>query len=138
MKNKLSNLLNKLRNATYKFMYGRNGVDQLSNFLIKVSFVFIILCLFLKGYARLVFELLFWATVIYSYFRILSKNVYKRQAENNWFVSKSNYLKTRFSQRKQYRFYNCPKCKTHLRVPRGVGEITITCKKCGYKFDKKA
>ena len=138
MKNKLSNFFSKLRNAIYKFMYGRNGVDQLSNFLIKISFVFIIPCLFLKGYARLIFELLFWIIVIYSYFRILSKNIYKRQQENNWFISKSNYLKTRISQRKQYRFYDCPKCKTHLRVPKGVGEITITCKKCGYKFDKKA
>ena len=138
MKNKLSNFFSKFRNAIYKFMYGRNGVDQLSNFLIRVSFVFILPCLFLKGYVRLAFEILFWLTIVYSYFRILSKDIYKRQQENSWFVSKMNYLKTRVSQRKQYRFYDCPKCKTHLRVPRGVGEVTITCKKCGYKFDKKA
>lgn len=138
MKNKLRNFFTKFRNATYKFMYGRNGVDQFSNFLVKISFIFILPCIFLNGYPRLILMLLFWITVIYSYFRIFSKNIYKRQQENNWFISKSNYIKTRISQRKQYRFYDCPKCKTHLRVPKGVGEITITCKKCGYKFDKKA
>lgn len=138
MKNKLKNVFAKLRNATYKFMYGRNGVDQLSSFLITASLVILIPSVFLNGYVKLVFYVLFWATVIYSYFRILSKNVYKRQKENLWFVNKMNYIKTRISQRKQYRFYNCPKCKTHLRVPRGAGEITITCKKCGYQFDKKA
>lgn len=128
----------KIRGAIYRFMYGRNGVDQLSNYLIIFSFIFLIPTLFLTGKLRAVFLILFWVTVIYSYFRIFSKNIYKRQQENNWFISKLNYNKQKFSQRKQYRFYDCPKCKTHLRVPRGAGNITITCKKCGYEFDKKA
>ena len=39
---------------------------------------------------------------------------------------------------KKYRYFSCPKCKMRLRVPRGVGNVTITCKGCGEKFDKKA
>ena len=39
---------------------------------------------------------------------------------------------------KKYRYFTCPQCKKRLRVPRGVGNITITCKGCGNKFDKKA
>lgn len=138
MKNWFKNLGNKIRNGLYKFMYGRNGVDQFSNFLIKISFIFIIIPIFVRGYVGLIFNLLFWIIIIYAYFRILSKNIYKRQSENTWFINKINYLKTRFTQRKQYKFYNCPKCKTHLRIPRGVGKVTITCKKCGYEFDRKA
>lgn len=138
MKNWLSNIGSKIRGAIYKFMYGRNGVDDLSNFLILISFVALLPSLFIKSNVAYIFTGAFWIIVIYSYFRIFSKNIYKRQRENNWFISKKNYFKTRVSQRKQYRFYDCPKCKTHLRVPRGVGEITITCKKCGYQFDKKA
>lgn len=134
----MKNIMAKIRGAIYRFMYGRNGVDQLSNYLIIFSFIFLIPTLFLTGKLRVVFLILFWVTVIYSYFRIFSKNIYKRQQENNWFISKLNYNKQKFSQRKQYRFYDCPKCKTHLRVPRGVGNITITCKKCSYEFDKKA
>ncbi len=138
MKEKFRIFLEKSRSAIYKFMYGRNGVDELSNFLLRLCFVFLIPCLFLKGYARLVFYLLFWISVIYSYFRILSKNIIKRQKENAWFKGKMNYLKKRFYDRKQFKYFDCPKCKTHLRVPKGAGEITITCKKCGYEFDRKA
>lgn len=138
MKNWFKNIGNKIKNAIQRFMYGRYGFDELSNFLLRISFIFIIPCIFVKGSVVIIFYLLFWATIIYTYFRMLSKNIYKRQAENTWFINKRNYIKQRFSQRKQYRFYDCPKCKTHLRVPRGAGKITITCKKCGYQFDRKA
>ena len=30
----------------------------------------------------------------------------------------------------------CPKCKKRLRVPRGVGSITITCKGCGHQYEQ--
>ena len=138
MKNKFKNILSKISGALYKFMYGRNGVDALSNFLIRISFIFLIPTLFTKGYLRLAFLVLFWVTVILSYFRIFSKNIYKRQQENNWFINKTNYYKMRISQRKQYKFFDCPKCHTHSRVLKGAGNITSTCKKCGYQFDKKA
>ena len=45
---------NKIRNWLYKFMYGRNGVDTLGKDLFYVVIFFIILNLFLKGYARLI------------------------------------------------------------------------------------
>lgn len=131
-------MMNKIRNYLYKFMYGRNGTDQLSSFLLLLSFIFLIPTIFIRSDVRLVFVILFWITIIYCYFRIFSKNISKRQQENNWFISKTNYIKTRISQRKTYKFFDCPKCKCHLRVPRGAGEITITCKKCGYQFDRKA
>lgn len=131
-------MLNKIRNFLYRFMYGRNGVDQLTLFLIIFATVFIIPTYFIRTKIRLLFLGIFWFIVLYAYFRAFSKNLYKRRAENQKFVNKTNYIKTRFSQRKTYRFYTCPKCKTHLRVPKGVGKITITCKKCGYQFDKKA
>jgi len=137
-KDRLRRLTNNLRSGLYKFMYGRNGVDLFSQFLLRFSFVFLLPSLILKGIAKNVFYSIFLVIIIYTYFRILSKNIYKRQRENTWFVSKSNYLKQRITQRKQYRFYDCPKCHTHLRVPKGAGSITITCKKCGYQFDKKA
>ena len=128
---------NKIKNAIYKFMYGRYGIDEFGNFLIRIGLFILIPTIFIRGNLRIILDILFWVITIYAYFRMLSKDVYKRQAENNWFLSKMKYNKTRISQRKTYRFYDCPKCKTHLRVPRGAGKITITCKKCGYQFDKK-
>ena len=131
-------MLNKIKNKLYQFMYGRYGVDQLTKTLMLSSMVLLVIASFFNNYFRLVVIVLFWIITIYCYFRIFSKNIYKRQSENNKYLSKVNYIKTRLSQSKNYRFYNCPKCKTHLRVPKGVGKITITCKKCGYQFDKKA
>ncbi len=131
-------MLKKIKDKLYKFMYGRYGVDQLGQALMWLSFIVLLPGLFITSNIRQIFNLLFWIIIFYEYFRMFSKNIYKRQAENNWYVNKVNYLKTRFKQRKTYRFYNCPKCKTHLRVPRGVGSITITCSKCGHQFDRKA
>lgn len=131
-------MLNKIKTKLYNFMYGRYGVDQLGQTLMWLSFIVLLPSIFITSNVRYIFNLLFWLIIFYEYFRMFSRNIYKRQAENNWYVNKVNYLKTRFKQRKTYRFYNCPKCKTHLRVPRGAGNITITCSKCGHQFDRKA
>lgn len=38
---------------------------------------------------------------------------------------------------KTHSYFNCPKCNTELRVPKGKGKIMITCPKCGEKFIEK-
>ncbi len=129
---------NKFRNWLYKFMYGRNGIDSLTKDLFYPIIVLLIVNIFLSGYARLIVTIVIWALIIYTYFRMFSKNVSKRRQEAYKYENKKSYLITRFKQRKQYRFFDCPNCKTHLRVPRGSGNITITCNKCGTKFDRKA
>ena len=129
---------NKFRNWLYKFMYGRNGIDSLTKDLFYPIIVLLIINIFLSGYARLIVTIIIWVLIIYTYFRMFSKNVSKRRQEAYKYENKKNYIITRFKQRKQYRFFDCPNCKTHLRVPRGTGNITITCNKCGTKFDRKA
>lgn len=131
-------MFKKIKGWLYKFMYGRNGADDLSRALLLLSIIVLLPSSFIKNNIRIVFLVLFWIIVIYSYYRMFSKKLYDRKKENDWYVGKINYIKLRFSQRKNYRFFDCPKCKTHLRVPKGVGKITITCNKCGYQFDKKA
>ena len=42
-----------------------------------------------------------WILIIYMYFRIFSKNIAKRKAENAKYLSKRNYLQTRINQRKE-------------------------------------
>ena len=131
-------MLNKIKGWLYKVMYGRNGADDLSRALLILSFVALLPSYFISSNLKYVFYGLFWLIILYSYYRMFSKKLYNRKKENDWYLNKTNYIRLRFSQRKTYRFYNCPKCKTHLRVPKGVGKITITCKKCGYQFDRKA
>ena len=119
-------------------MYGRNGTDSLNRALFIPIVLLFALSMFTQGNVRIIVSLFAWALIIYMYFRTFSKNIVKRRKENDWYERKINYIKTRARQAKQYRFFTCPNCKTHLRVPRGVGKITITCKKCGTKFDRKA
>ena len=83
--------------------------------------------------------------LIYSYFRVLSRNRSKRYAENlkyltlqNKVVDWANRYILRFNQRKQYRYFRCPQCGQQLRVPRGRGKISITCPKCHNQFIKKS
>ena len=91
---------------------------------------------------------LYWlglAAIVYSYFRILSRNTRKRYSENLKYLSYQNRVTTwfgkqqvRFKQRKDYHYYRCPQCGQQLRVPRGRGKISITCPKCGHQFIKKS
>lgn len=120
------------------FFTGRNGMDSLSSTLSWGSIIVMLLSGFIgAGWLRSMLYYLSLAGLIYAYFRVFSRNLSKRQAENRAFVSWKNQCKQRWQQRKTHRFYRCPKCKTVLRVPRGKGKISITCRSCGEKFVRK-
>lgn len=124
----------KIRN----FFAGRNGVDDLSNVALWGAVIVMIINIFVSvDWLNSVLSVLSWGGLIYGYFRILSKNVAKRRAENWAFVSWKDKIRQRWQQRKTHKFYNCPKCRTTLRVPKGKGKISITCRKCGEKFIRK-
>lgn len=127
-----------------RFMSGRNGSDQFSGFLGIVSVVLVLL----GSMMGQKYGILFWlgvATIIYCYYRILSRNIQKRYAENLKYLAclgaVQGYLSTRmlrFKQRKQYRYFRCPHCGQEVRVPTGRGKISITCPKCDTHFIKKS
>ena len=134
-----------MKERILRFMAGRNGNDALNRFLLILGLVFMLLSLLLPGALGRFFYPLFLATLIYSYYRMLSRNLYKRQAENAWYWKKRNQvigsvrlLKERWLQRKDYRFFSCPSCRTMLRVPKGRGKIKIVCRKCGTSFVRKS
>lgn len=147
-----------MREKITRFMQGRYGVDEFSRFLTGFSFVWIVLELITRN--RL-FEIFFWVTVIYLYYRILSRNYGRRQQENSKyltlryrFVSKWNQLvhpngyqaksnrvdkwKQEMQQRKIYHIYKCPGCGQKIRIPRGKGKIAVTCPKCRTEFIKRS
>ena len=129
-----------------QFMIGRYGVDDLSRAQIIVSMVLLLVSTFLSAFFRV--NILYWlglALLIYSYFRILSRNVSKRYEENQRYLNakyravvKKNNLKKRWAQRSTYRFFKSPQCKQTVRVPKGRGKICITCPKCKTEFIKKS
>ena len=128
-----------MRNRLSTLMVGRNGPDQLAIVVMAAAIVFYLLESLLKLYVLSFIPVLLLA---YALFRIISRNISKRQAENARFMqfwrkfrSSSAARKERFSQAKDFRFFTCPSCKAKLRVPRGKGKIKITCSKCGQRFD---
>ena len=39
---------------------------------------------------------------------------------------------------KEHVYFKCPSCGQQLRVPRGRGRITVTCRACGASFQEKS
>ena len=125
-----------------RFMYGRYGIDSLGKFLVALAFITILLAnIFESG----LFSLLSWFFLIYAYFRMFSRYVYKRSAEIQTFLSKTSGIRNWFykqknlmSQRKTHRIFKCPTCKQKIRVPKGKGRIEIRCPKCNTKFIKNS
>ena len=69
----------------------------------------------------------------------------KRTAENAKYLDFTRNFRTNFSQffvrlknMKKYKYFRCPECKARLRLPRKVGEVTVTCGKCHHQFKQKA
>lgn len=130
-----------MREKLQRFMWGRYGNDRFNQFLMIVAIV----CLVLSLFGLNIFYLLGLGLMVYAYFRMLSRKITKRAAENQWYLRKE--LKVRswwsgskkaFAERKEYRIYKCPNCKQKLRVPRGKGRIAIRCRKCGTEFIRKS
>ena len=131
-----------MREKFARFMAGRCGIDQLNRFLSVLSLVLMILAVVFNGtrLSQLVWLLAF-VLLILVYARMLSRNLYKRSAENSRYMrmrmsvsGKLEMIKVRWAQRKDYKFFTCPACHTTLRVPRHKGKINIVCKKCGNSF----
>lgn len=122
---------------------GRNGPDQLGQFILSIALLISLLNLFL--FKTKILSAFVWLLLIYSLYRLLSKQVYKRRQENWMFIQKMypyqmKALKwaNRQMDKKTHRHFRCPNCKQMVRVPKGHGLITITCPKCHTRFDKKS
>lgn len=134
-----------MREKLLRFMQGRNGNDAFNRFLIAIELVLLLIGLLLRGFAARLFNTLFLLLLVYIYFRMFSRDLYRRSAENAWYwekrnrvVAKFRLLKERWLQRKDFRFFSCPSCHTTLRVPKGRGKIKIVCRKCGTSFVRKS
>jgi hypothetical protein len=128
----------KLRN----FMIGRYGVDQFSRFLLGLTLTVMIISMFAGRGILYIIAVLF---LVFSYYRMFSKNCSQRYLENNWYLNKKNRLLNVFRkttntvrQKRLYHIYKCPNCRQKIRIPRGKGKISIICPKCHNEFVKKS
>ena len=133
-----------MRDRLNKFMQGRYGVDQFARFTLGVALFVIVVGSFIRrSAAGSVLDMIGMILIIYTYFRILSRNVSARYAENQKYVQliapitkKVDFFK-RKRKDKTHKYYKCPTCKQVVRVPKGRGKIEISCPKCHTKFIKR-
>ena len=135
-------MLNDLRYRFTKFMQGRYGVDSLSRFLSVILLAVIVIGMFvripLSGLISLVL-------LVILYWRMFSRDIPKRYAENQKFLQLRDKFLGNFSnfgsnmsQLKDYHIYKCPRCNQKIRIPRGKGHIMVRCPRCGFEFHKKS
>ena len=138
----------KLSGAIARFMYGRNGWDQLNQALFVLYLGLWVLQLILGAVLRNrlvngVFEGALFILMIFIFYRAFSKNLYRRRTENQkwvgWYCGVKNRsagAKARHAD-KEHKYFTCKNCKTICRVPAGKGKIVITCPKCGAQIKAK-
>jgi len=135
------NFLNRMGNAFARFMYGRNGVDQLNYALLIVGIAICLLEILFGWEILSLLSTVLWFVVL---FRMLSRNIYKRQAENAKWVRFWNKFRGGYGaakarrEDKEHKYFKCGNCKTICRVPAGKGKIVITCPKCGSEIHGKS
>ena len=86
-----------MRQRLAKWMMGRNGMDALNRLLSVLTLIVLIVSMFVHGYAARILWSLAVLGLIVTYFRMLSRNVYRRQQENG------AYLRQRYKGQDQYR-----------------------------------
>lgn len=132
----------KVKRGIQRFMVGRNGADELARAMIMAALV-LMLFTSLTGSTllNLLSLILYFATI----FRIFSRNIAKRYEENRKYVEWRQKFQIEASQKwirlknsKKYRYFKCPECNALLKLPRKVGEVTVTCGKCRHSFKQKA
>ena len=129
------------------FMYGRYGSDDLNKALYLVGFIIMILAKFLSRVYYIYY--LGLALVIWGIYRSFSRNIYKRQRENAFYLQKTRGLRSKLQKRKiekeqkrsqkksnhsqaspGYTFVTCGCCRQKLRVKAVSGTIEVTCPNC--------
>ena len=123
----------KLSASVQRFMAGRYGTDRLNMTILCAGLVVCLVSPFFHNAAvNLLLTAVSYGLMIWAIFRTLSRNTYKRYQENRKFLQFFDRLKDR-----EHRYFDCPKCRQVVRVPRGKGKISITCPRCREKFIKK-
>lgn len=116
-----------------RFMAGRYGTDKLNMMLLSIALILSLAAIFIRNsWVNLILTTLSYSIMFWCIFRCFSRNTYKRYQENRKYLRFLERIKDR-----DHRYYNCPRCRQPVRVPKGKGKIAITCPRCKEKFIKK-
>lgn len=129
-----------MREKMMRFMQGRYGNDRLGQTMLVVALICMVLSLFRIPFISTVGLVV----LILTYYRMFSRQIGKRAAENQKYLVLEWKLRARLQKWKQamaqsrtHRIFRCPECRQKIRVPRHRGRIAISCRKCGTEFIRK-
>ncbi len=131
-----------MRQKIAAWMQGRYGADELSRFLLVVYLVLNAVVLFVGNTAmRMLLQVLSTVLCVWIFYRLLSRNILRRRAENEGYLRARRKLRegiflqrNRWKYRKTHVYRRCPHCGVQIRLPRVSGEHRCACPKCGESF----
>ena len=128
----LRQFFQRLQLGLRNFMEGRYGTDKLNMTILCAGLAVCLVSGFFKSVqVNLILTAVSYGLMIWALYRSFSRNTYKRYQENRKFLQFFDRVKDR-----DHRYFDCPKCRQVVRVPRGKGKIAITCPQCKEKFVK--
>ena len=129
-----------MREKLVRFMQGRYGNDRLGQAMLVLALICMVLSIFRIPFVSTVGLVV----LILVYYRMFSRQISKRAAENQKYLTLEWKVRARLQKRKQavaqsrtHRIFKCPECRQKIRVPRHRGRIAISCRKCGAEFIRK-
>lgn len=118
-------------------MQGRYGIDKLYIFMFYLYFIILIINLFLNS---IILNCLEIVLIIIMFYRLFSKNIYKRKKEENKYIEIKNkilgfFKKTMIKKDKNHIYKRCNNCHTLIRLPlpEKIGIKHVICPKCKKK-----
>ena len=147
--------MGRFTNRLYRFFYGRNGNDKLNVFLIVLTLVlegadFLTQWLLPDSLFKIIWGLalssLCTFLFIWWFFRMMSRNRYKRMKENERFLAILGGIRRAFTLKTSrgtksgntdnadFIFRDCTKCRATLRLPRKTGKNRVKCPRCSHRF----
>ena len=116
-----------------RFMAGRYGTDKLNSAILWLGVIVVVVAMFVPlPLPNLLLHMLAYVLMGVALFRTFSRQTYKRYRENRKYLMLLDRIKDR-----EHRYFECPKCRQPVRVPRGKGKISISCPRCKEKFVKR-
>ncbi len=131
--------MNNFKYRLARFMYGRYGIDRLYYVLAGICIAIIVFNNYIKSP---VLDITLYALLVFSLFRVFSRNIQKRRGENEILHKLTRDAKKwlsfslkRIKEARTGRFRKCPGCGSMLRLPRRTGKHTAVCPKCSREFE---
>lgn len=129
----------RMQNYVARFLYGRNGMDQLgwATLVAELILSLVTPLVRVRGLWMLLRFVSLALTALFL-FRFLSRNLFRRRAENAAFLRLWTPVRTGFRDARQrwgdksHKYVKCD-CGVWCRVPRNVGKVELMCPKCGAK-----